>query len=487
MAELRLPTLKHFIGGDWASPDGGATTPTENPSTGEILCELPEASAGDVDAAVAAARDALPSWRDTSPTHRRDLLLRLARLVDENSDEITRLEAIDTGMPVSLARRLAAQALRRNLEYYAGWAERLYGDVVPVGAGAFDYTRLEPHGVIGAIIPWNTPALFCGGKVGAALACGNTTVLKPSRWGSLTPLRLAELCAEAEVPPGVVNIVCGGAATGQALVEHPGVDAISFTGSTSTGSGVMAAAASRVKHVHLELGGKSPNIVFADADLDRAALGVAGGCFGLSGQACAAGTRLLVEASIAPSLLEKVVQLAASFPVGDPLEKSTVMGPLVSREQLDRVMGYIEVGRKDAELLCGGERLTTSQLDARLSGGYFMPPTVFGGCANEMTICREEIFGPVLCAITFETAEEAIAIANDTEYGLAAGIWTRDLARAHRVAAQLQAGTVWVNSYGNLPNAAPFGGYKGSGIGREGGREAIREYTQVKNVYVDLK
>jgi len=483
--ETALPTLKLFVGGEWTEPQGG-TVVTDNPATGEALCALPQASVADVDAAVAAARAALPAWRALAPQRRRDLLLELARHIGEKSDEIARLEALDTGMPLMLARRMAGGSMRRNLEYHAGWAERLYGDVVPVGADAFDYTRREPLGVVATIIPWNTPALFCGGKVGAALACGNTVVLKPSPWGSLTALRFAELAAEAGLPTGVLNVVCGGAATGRALVEHGGVDLISFTGSTATGSQIMTAAAAGLKRVALELGGKSPNIVFADSDLDRAAFGVAGGCFGLSGQACAAGTRLLVEEPVADQLVEGVARTASTFKVGDPLDPSTVLGPLVSRPQLERVLGYIEHGRTEARLFAGGERLGRDALGERLAGGYFVGPTIFADCRNDMRICREEIFGPVLTVLTFSTEEEALALAGDTEYGLAAGIWTRDLARAHRVAAQLEVGTVWVNSYGNLPTAAPFGGYKRSGFGREGGREALDTYTQIKNVYVDL-
>lgn len=439
-----------------------------------------------MDAAVDAARRAYPAWRSFSPTKRRDLLLDLARLARDARSEIAHLESLDTGMPLMVSQRLAAAAMRRNLEYYAGWAERLYGDVIPVGEDAFDYTRREPYGVVGTIIPWNTPALFCGGKVGAALACGNSVVLKPSPWGSLTSLRFAELAQEAGIPPGVVNVVTGGSEAGRALVEHRGVDALSFTGSTATGRQVMQSAAARVKHVHLELGGKSPNIVFADADLDRAAFSAALGCFGLSGQACAAGTRLLVEDAVAADLTKAVEERSRDLAVGDPLDPSTLLGPLVAAPQLERVLGYIERGKQEAKLVSGGDRLGVAEIGERLASGYFVPPTIFADCRNDMTICREEIFGPVLSVLTFGSESEAIAIANDTEYGLAAGVWTRDLARAHRVAARLEAGTVWINSYGNLPNAAPFGGYKGSGFGRDGGREALSEYSQVKNVYVDL-
>jgi acyl-CoA reductase-like NAD-dependent aldehyde dehydrogenase len=475
-----LPAGRLFIGGDWTQGSTDASITTVNPTTAETLAELPSASTLDVDEAVGAARKGFEVWRATPPVKRRDFLLRLAALVTADAERIATLEATDVGMPVSVARRISARAMQRNLEYGAGWAERLYGDVVPLGDDSFDYTLREPLGVVAAIIPWNTPGLFCGGKVGMALACGNAIVLKPSPLGSLVPLRFAELVAEAGLPPGVVNVITGGGDTGRALVEHPGVDGVTFTGSTRTGREVMAMAARGPKHVHLELGGKSPNIVFADADLERAAGAAALGCFALSGQACAAGSRLVVSEEIAEEFVARVTSACQSLTVGDPLEPSTALGPLISAEAHERVLGYVETGKAEgASVLTGGKRAGDR--------GFFVEPTIFTGCTNDMTICREEIFGPVLSVLTVRDEEEAIAIANDTTYGLAAGVWTKDLDRAHRVARRLEAGTVWINAYGSIPAGAPFGGYKASGLGRESGREAADEYTQVKNVYVSLR
>ena len=476
-------TTKHFVAGEWRAGEGSTMTDL-NPTTGKPLAEFPIGTKEEIDSAVTAARDAFDGgWRDATPTVRRRLLLKLAQLVADNAQELGRIATEDMGMPWAFTMGEAIFTAE-YVEYYAGWADKLQGETIPLSApNTLDYTIHEPRGVVAAIVPWNAPLSLALWRAAPALAAGNAMVIKPSELAPLPVLRLMDLIAEAGFPPGVVNCVTGtGPDTGAALVDHPGVNVVAFTGSTLTGRRVAENAGRRLIPVSLELGGKSANIVFADADLDAAAAQAAVGCFINTGQQCIAGSRLLVEQSVHEDFLERVSANARTFTVGDPMQPTTQMGPLISERQLERVLGFIEGARADANVAVGGERL-----GGDLAGGYFVPPTIVSGVRNDMRIAREEIFGPVLSVIPFRDEAEAIAIANDTDYGLAGGVWTNDLSRAHRVARAIQAGTVWVNAWLAVNAQAPFGGYKSSGIGREGGREALDVYLQTKNVYVQLR
>jgi acyl-CoA reductase-like NAD-dependent aldehyde dehydrogenase len=475
-------TTKHFIAGDWRAGRGSSMADL-NPSTGKTLAEFPIGTAEEVDAAVRAARDAFDGgWRDATPSVRRKLLLKLAELVASNAPDLATVATEDMGMPAVFTHGEAIFAAE-YVEYYAGWADKLHGETIPLSAAnTLDYTILEPRGVVAAIVPWNSPLSLALWRMAPALAAGNAIVVKPSELAPLPILRLMDLVAEAGFPPGVVNCVTGtGSDTGAPLVDHPGIDVIAFTGSTLTGRKVAEAAGRRLVPVSLELGGKSGNIVFDDADLDAAAIqAVVGFCVN-TGQQCIAGSRLLVQDTIHDIFIEKVTAFAREFAVGDPMQPTTQMGPLISSAQLERVLGFVDEARADASIVLGGERL-----GGDLADGFFVPPTVVTGVRNDMRIAREEIFGPVLSVIPFRDEADAVAIANDTAYGLAGGVWTRDLSRAHRVAKAIQAGTVWVNSWLVVNPQAPFGGYKGSGLGREGGREGLDVYLQTKNVYVQL-
>jgi len=474
-----------FIGGEYVPSVAGGSYETLNPATGEVLVHVVEADAADVDQAVAVARSALADerWSGLDAADRGVLLWRLADSIAARAEELARLETMDNGKPIREARidvRLTVDVFR----YYAGWTTKLEGETIPVRGNVLNYTLREPVGVVGAIIPWNFPLLMAAYKLGPALACGNTVVLKPAEQTPLTALELGALSAEAGLPPGVLNVVPGfGETAGAALVAHPDVNKIAFTGSTEVGRQIMRGAAGTLKKVSLELGGKSPNIVLADADLESAARGAFAGIFYNMGQCCTAGSRLLVAASVKEALLERILARARKLQPGDPLDPRTRMGPLISAAQLERVLGYVRRGlSQGAELLTGGARAEYGGGD----DGFWLQPTVFDGVRPEHEIAQEEVFGPVLAALTFEDEEEAIALANSTIYGLAAGVWTRDVKRAHRMARQLQAGTVWINTYHPLDAASPFGGYKQSGFGRELGAQALELYTQVKSVWVDL-
>jgi acyl-CoA reductase-like NAD-dependent aldehyde dehydrogenase len=474
-----------FIGGNWQDATSGETFATLNPANGELLATIQQANAADVDQAVAAARAALSGkWGQISGEQRAQHLWRIADLLEKYTDHLAELETLDNGKPFRVSRYDVIFAAR-HFRYYAGWAGKLEGSTVPVSIpNQFVYTRREPMGVVGLIIPWNFPLLMAAWKLAPALAAGNTTILKPAEQTSLTALRLGELLQEAGLPDGVVNIVTGpGLPTGSAITEHMDVDKVAFTGSTAIGRKVMAAAAnSNLKRISLELGGKSPNVIFADADVTSAAKGAAWAVFSTAGQECVAGSRLFVERSVYDQALDGLTAQAEKIRVGNGFGNNHV-GPIVSDRQLERVMGYIENGKASgAQVVTGGDRLGDD-----LADGYFLRPTVFAHEDDSLDIVQDEIFGPVVAVTPFDEWDELVARANATDYGLAAGVWTRDVAKAHRFAHAVQAGTVWINSYGNFDAAAPFGGYKQSGFGREMGKEALELYTQLKTVWTNLQ
>jgi (Z)-2-((N-methylformamido)methylene)-5-hydroxybutyrolactone dehydrogenase len=477
---------KMLIGGEWVEALSGKTFESINPYTGRAWATAPEAGEEDVDRAVRAARAAFDEgpWGTMTGTERARLMRRLADLLAENAQELAVVESTDNG---KLLREMGGQlgALAEWYYYFAGAADKVQGETIPSDkANFFVYTRREPVGVVGAIAPWNSPLLLLTFKLAPALAAGCTVVVKPAEQTPASTLEFARLFDEAGFPPGVVNVVTGfGEGTGRPLVRHPGVDKVAFTGSTQTGIGVMKDAADHLARVSLELGGKSPNIVFDDADLEATNNGVVSGIFAATGQTCIAGSRLFVHERAHDELVKRLSEKAQSIKLGNPLEMETEMGPVAFKEQLDKVQGYIEVGQEEgAELVFGGRRPQTEEL----KDGYFIEPTIFTQVNNDMRVAREEIFGPVLSVIPFESEQDLIRQANDTSYGLAAGIWTRDIQKAHRVAHALRAGTVWVNSYRTLSFNTPFGGYKMSGMGRENGLESLKDYTQVKSVWVEL-
>jgi aldehyde dehydrogenase (NAD+) len=484
MATTAAMRKQLFINGDWRDAVSGQTIDVVNPATEDVIAVVPSADRPDVDAAVAAARAALDGpWSKLSARDRGRLLWKLGDRLMEKADEVAALETLHNGKPIFESRQIEIPAAAECLQYYAGWADKIHGETIPVKGNYLTYTLREPVGVVAAIVPWNFPLLLTSWKVAPALACGNTVIIKPASQTPLTALALAEIAREVGIPPGVLNVVTGpGSRVGQLLVEHPGIDKIAFTGDTSTGKAIMRGSADTLKHITLELGGKSPNIVFADADLEAAIRGATTGIFYGKGEVCAAGSRLLVDRSIKNEFIDKVAARARKMAPGDPMDPKTRLGAISSQKQLETDLRYIESAKKEgATLVAGGERA-----DIGTGKGYFLQPTVFANVTPEMTIAREEIFGPVLAAIEFADVDEAIARANATSYGLAAAVWTRDIKKAHHVARRLQAGTVWINTYNIYDTAAPFGGYKQSGFGREMSIHALQHYTQVKSVWVDL-
>ncbi|MBZ5503319.1 MAG: aldehyde dehydrogenase family protein [Acidobacteriia bacterium] len=470
-----------LINGKWVPAASGKTFPTYNPSTGEILCQVAEGDKEDIDRAVAAARAAFDKgpWRNFTPSERGRIVWKLADLLEKHAEEFAQLESLDNGKPITMSRIADIPTSVDQLRYYAGWATKIEGNTIPIsahGAKFLAYTLREPIGVVGQIIPWNFPLVMATLKLAPALAAGCTVVLKPAEQTPLTALMLGELVQEAGFPDGVVNIVTGyGETAGAALAAHPNVDKIAFTGSTEVGKLIVHAAAGNLKKVSLELGGKSPNIVFQDAEIESAIPGAANAIFFNQGQVCCAGSRLYVEDKQFDKVVEGVSQLASKIRLGPGMESTTQMGPVVSEEQMNRVCSYLESGFSEgAKAVVGGSREGTK--------GYFVKPTVLVNTNEKMKVVREEIFGPVVTVMPFSDVDDLVARANNTPFGLAAAVWTRDIKKAHRIASELRAGTVWINCYGVLDSAMPFGGYKQSGWGREMGHEMLNLYTEVKSV-----
>jgi aldehyde dehydrogenase (NAD+) len=483
-SKTRVEPGKLLIGGEWLATS--RSFDSINPATGEVITQVAEAGPAEVDRAVKAARKAFDerggAWQKMSASDRGKLLWRLADLLEKNIEEFAELETLDNGKPIFESRYVDMPMVCEVLRYYSGWASKVHGETITSRADAFTYTLREPVGVVGAIVAWNFPLLLASWKLGPALATGNTVVLKPAEQTPLTALRLGQLAQEAGFPPGVLNIITGGPETGRELVKHPGVDKLAFTGSTMVGKEIMRSAADTMKRVTLELGGKSPNIVFADSDLDSAVKGATTGIFYGKGEVCAAGSRLFVEEKVHDDFMNKLVERTRKIKPGDPLDPKTRLGAIVSEQQMNTVLGYIESGKKEgAQLVAGGNRVS---LDG--GNGFFVEPTVFDAVSNGMKIAQEEIFGPVLATIPFDDLDRVAELANQNMYGLAAAIWTNDIKKAHNMARRLKAGTVWINAYNLYDAALPFGGFKQSGFGRELGREALDHYTEVKSVWVNL-
>jgi len=476
---LRRPK-QLLIGGKWVPAKSGKTFETVNPANEEILALVAEGDKADIDDAVKAARKAYEEgpWSTMGPHQRARVMFKIADLIEQHADELAALETLDNGKPLTFSRAFDVPAAAETFRYYAGWVTKLYGETNPSDPALFNYTLREPVGVCGQIIPWNFPLLMAAWKLGPALACANTVILKPAEQTPLSALLLGEILGEAGLPEGVVNIVTGfGPGAGSSIAEHPGIDKVAFTGSTEVGKIIMQAAAGNLKKVSLELGGKAPNIIFPDADLDQAVPQAMMGVYFNSGQVCCAGTRIFVQRDRYDEGVEKFSNFSKNVSVGDPFDRKNTLGPLVSREQFDRVKSYLDVGKKEGATVSAGGSAVGGK-------GYFVQPTLFSDVKNEMRIAREEIFGPVGAAIPFKDETDAVFQGNNTSYGLSAGVWTKDISRAHKVARALKAGTVWINCFNQLDPISPFGGYKQSGIGRELGKYAIDLYTQIKSVYV---
>lgn len=483
-AKTQLEPGKLLIDGQWV--DGAKTFDTINPATGEVLTQIAEGTAADVNRAVEAARRAFEDrngpWRKMTASERGRMIWKLADLLEKNIDEFAELETLDNGKPIFESRYVDMPMVIDVLRYYAGLATKIHGETINTNETAFTYTLREPVGVVGMIVPWNFPLLLASWKLGPALACGNTVVWKPASQTSLTTLRFGKLAVEAGVPAGVINVITGPGAIGRAMVQHPGIDKIAFTGSTAVGQEIMRGAADTVKRITLELGGKSPNIVFADAEIDNAVKGAITGIFYGKGEVCNAGSRLFLESKVRDEFIEKLSARAAKMRPGDPLDPKTRLGAIVSQEQMKAVLGYIEAGKKEgAKLIAGGNRVSVDG-----SKGFFIEPTIFGDVKNGMKIAQEEIFGPVLSVLSFDDIDQVIAQANNNPYGLASAVWTRDVKKAHTVSRRLKAGTVWINTYGLMDASLPFGGYKSSGFGRELGAHAVEHYTEMKTVWLNM-